>query len=254
MEIWSLNEWDHSRFYVYLCKLYSLEDGISGGSQAGAPNTGGATQVQTGVQAWVQGAIAKINSGGTTNTDSTSATITSTAISGPTQNLPLSVSTATFPGTPAVRLISDCHFLHRLCQLLLFCLIFRKRQLPRFVNVAGARPVTAPDGTSKLGLVKEDPLGGQRTANGAPIKSEDGSQATVRTASTVSKGGEDVTNPRLTRVGNGNCGQGYTADEVRIIPGSKPFITGSLSPQLSKRPNLGLSMHTTVNWSYTLPF
>ncbi|RWW14873.1 hypothetical protein GW17_00021316 [Ensete ventricosum] len=48
--------------------------------------------------------------------------------------MPISINTGTFPGTPAVRLIGDCHFLHRLCQLLLFCLIFRRRQSPRFIG------------------------------------------------------------------------------------------------------------------------
>ncbi|KAK7281459.1 hypothetical protein RIF29_09477 [Crotalaria pallida] len=50
--------------------------------------------------------------------------------------MPISINTGTFPGTPAVRLIGDCHFLHILCQLMLFCYFFRRTQLPRFSGVA----------------------------------------------------------------------------------------------------------------------
>ena len=177
------------------------------------PSSGGTAQVQAGVQAWVQGAIAKINSSNT-NTDSPTSAVASTTVAGPAANLPLSVSTATFPGTPAVRLISDCHFLHKLCQLLLFCLIFRKRQLPRYVQISAGRPAATVD--NKLGNVKEEPLMGQRTLSTAPVKVEEGGHAVTRTASTVSKSAEDVANPRVQRVGNGNCGQGYTSEEVRI--------------------------------------
>lgn len=186
---------------------------VSGGVPAGAPSSGGTAQVQAGVQAWVQGAIAKINSS-STNTDSPTSAVTSTTVAGPAANLPLSVSTATFPGTPAVRLISDCHFLHRLCQLLLFCLIFRKRQFPRHVQIFPGRPTVTADGASKLGNIKEEPLMGQRTLSTAPVKVEEGGHSVTRTASTVSKGAEDNANPRAQRVGNGNCGQGYTSDEV----------------------------------------
>lgn len=184
---------------------------VSGGVPAGAPSSGGTAQVQAGVQAWVQGAIAKINSN-STNTDSPTSAVASTTVAGPAANLPLSVSTATFPGTPAVRLISDCHFLHRLCQLLLFCLIFRKRQLPRHVQISAGRPAATAD--NKLGNIKEEPLMGQRTMGTVPVKVEEGGHSVTRTASTVSKGAEDVANPRGQRVGNGNCGQGYTSDEV----------------------------------------
>lgn len=182
------------------------------GVPAGSVSSGGTAQVQAGVQAWVQGAIAKINS--STNTESPTSAVTSTAVAGPAANLPLSVSTATFPGTPAVRLISDCHFLHRLCQLLLFCLIFRKRQFPRHVQIFAGRSTGAVDGNNKLGTIKEEPLIGQRTLSTAPVKVEDGSHSVTRTASTISKGAEDNANPRAQRVGNGNCGQGYTSDEV----------------------------------------
>lgn len=180
-----------------------------GGAPAGAASSGGAAQVQ----AWVQGAIAKINSS-STNTDATTSAVSSTTVAGPATNLPLSVSTATFPGTPAVRLISDCHFLHRLCQLLLFCLIFRKRQLPRHVQISAGRPAAAVDGTNKLGNIKEEPLIGQRTGL---VKVEEGGHTVTRTTSTVSKGAEDIATSRAQRVGLGNCGQGYTPDEVKYL-------------------------------------
>lgn len=175
------------------------------GLQTGTASNGGTTQVQ----AWVQGAIAKINSSSNVTDTPSSTTLTSTT---PVANLPLSVSTATFPGTPAVRLIGDCHFLHRICQLLLFCLIFRKRQLPRFVGGTGPRPT--PEGVASK--PKEEPLVGPRTTGSAVVKTEEGVPVVARTTSTVSKGADDVANPRLTRVGNGNCGQGYTSEEVRV--------------------------------------
>ncbi|CAM6096490.1 unnamed protein product [Calypogeia fissa] len=130
--------------------------------------------------------------------------------------LPLTVSTATFPGIPAVRLVGDPQFLHRLCQLLFFCLIFRKRQVPRFVP----GPRIAADSTSTAGKVvggvapkTEDTSatsGVTRSSSaGSIIKTEDG----TRVAST-SKSEE---NPRSVRVGNGNAGQGYTPDEVKFL-------------------------------------
>ncbi|KAK4399071.1 Mediator of RNA polymerase II transcription subunit, partial [Sesamum angolense] len=64
--------------------------------------------------------------------------------------------TASSTGTPAVRLIGDCHFLHRLCQLLLFCFFFRRTQLPRFIGAAqrnadssGQKPQVSVPGKSE---------------------------------------------------------------------------------------------------------
>jgi len=83
----------------------------SQGGQSGSASSTGSTQMQ----AWVQVAIAKISSttDGVTNS-------TPNPISGPSSIMPISINTGTFPGTPAVRLIGDCHFLRRLCQLLPF--------------------------------------------------------------------------------------------------------------------------------------
>lgn len=135
---------------------------------AGTGSSGATAQVQAGVQAWVQGAIAKINSS-STNTDSPASAVTSSTVAGPAANLPFSVSTATFPGTPAVRLISDCHCLHRLCQLLLFCLMFRKRQSPRHVQIFAGRSTATVDANNKLGTIKDEPFIGQRTLSTAPV-------------------------------------------------------------------------------------
>ncbi|CAI0407421.1 unnamed protein product, partial [Linum tenue] len=67
------------------------------GGQTGTTNSNGSTQVQ----AWVQGAIAKISS----TTDGVPAS-TPNPISGPAPFMPISINTGTFPGTPAVRLIA----------------------------------------------------------------------------------------------------------------------------------------------------
>ncbi|XP_038979900.1 mediator of RNA polymerase II transcription subunit 16-like [Phoenix dactylifera] len=78
----------------------------SQGAQSGVTSTTGSSQMQ----AWVQGAIAKISN----NADGGSSTAAN-PISGPSSFMPISINTGTFPGTPAVRLIGDCHFLHKLC-------------------------------------------------------------------------------------------------------------------------------------------
>ena len=87
------------------------------------------------MQPWAQGAIAKVNN----STEGAAPSAASTPAAGPVTPLPLSVSQATFPGMPAVRLVGDCNFLHRLCQLLLFCFLFRKRPLPRLAQAAAPR-------------------------------------------------------------------------------------------------------------------
>lgn len=118
----------------------------SQGSQAPSGSSNGTTSVQ----AWFQGAIAKAS-------DSTegAVSLTSAAATGTVPPLQLSVSQAAFPGMPAVRLVGDCNFLHRLCQLLLFCLIFRRRQLSRFIPTAPRNPD---------GMDSSDELGGGRSA------------------------------------------------------------------------------------------
>ncbi|CAM6060831.1 unnamed protein product [Sphagnum tenellum] len=179
---------------------------VTPGVQTGTTSNGGTAQVQ----AWVQGAIAKISVTTTSAESPASAAMSSTNVVGPVGPLPLSVSTANFPGTPAVRLIGDCHFLHRLCQLLLFCLIFRKRQLLRFVGgVAGRTGETV----NKVGPVKEEAMAGVQSSPATVVKVEDGGQIVNRSTGTITKGSDEVANPRLARVGNGNCGQGYSSEE-----------------------------------------
>jgi hypothetical protein len=46
---------------------------------------------------------------------------------------------------------------------------------------------------------------------------EDGGQIVNRSTGTITKGSDEVANPRLARVGNGNCGQGYSSEEVRSV-------------------------------------
>ncbi|KAI3456314.1 hypothetical protein Pfo_012977 [Paulownia fortunei] len=178
------------------------------GAQGGTASSTGSTQMQ----AWVQGAIAKISS--TTDGVPNSAP---NPISGPSTFMPISINTGTFPGTPAVRLIGDCHFLHRLCQLLLFCFFFRRTQLPRFI---GAAQRNADSSVQKPQL-------------GVPGKSEETNSVTAKPASTVirseetqvsrtgqvgngAKGPEEGPTSR-SRLGSGNAGQGYTFEEVKVL-------------------------------------
>lgn len=162
----------------------------------------GSTQI-----AWVQGAIAKISS----TTDGVS-NPTPNPISGPSTFMPISINTGTFPGTPAVRLIGDCHFLHRLCQLLLFCFFFRRALLPRYMGVANR--------TADANIQKSQP---NAPASGkveeiakpvsAVVKSDDGQTGRAGQLVPGVKGGEEVS-PVRSRLGAGNAGQGYTFDEV----------------------------------------
>lgn len=179
---------------------------LSSGPQSGTASSTGSTQMQ----AWVQGAIAKISS----TTDGVPSTAPN-PISGPSTFMPISINTGTFPGTPAVRLIGDCHFLHRLCQLLLFCFFFRRTQLPRFI---GAAQRNADSSIQKPQL-------------GVPGKSEETNSITAKPASTVIRS-EETQVSRTGQVGNGakapeegptsrsrlgfgNAGQGYTFEEVK---------------------------------------
>lgn len=159
------------------------------------------------MQAWVQGAIAKIS--GTTDGVPSSAP---NPLSGPTSYMPISINTGTFPGTPAVRLIGDCHFLHRLCQLLLFCFFFRRAQLPRYLQSSqrmtdASMQKPQPNGASKVEENQTKPMtvaGRAEDVQGvrpnqlvAGVKVEDGPASRAR-------------------LGTGNAGQGYTYDEVNV--------------------------------------
>ncbi|KAJ4976015.1 hypothetical protein NE237_001121 [Protea cynaroides] len=159
------------------------------GSQGGTPSSTGSSQMQ----AWVQGAIAKISS----TADGVSYS-TPNPMSGPSPFVPISINTGTFPGTPAVRLIGDCHFLHRLCQLLLFCFFFWRRQL----RYSGAAQRNSDSNTQKL----------QSTA---PGKVEEMNSASGRPAS--NGGTKGVEEGPAKRTGSGNAGQGYTFEEVKVL-------------------------------------
>ena len=171
------------------------------GAQSGTTSSTGSTQMQ----AWVQGAIAKISS--TTEGVPSS---TPNPLSGPSSFMPISINTGTFPGTPAVRLIGDCHFLHRLCQLLLFCFFFRRSQLPRYIQSAqrmtdASMQKPLPNAVSKVEDNQTKPMpvagrpedvqGARSNQSAATAKVEDGPAS-------------------RTRLGTGNAGQGYTFEEV----------------------------------------
>ncbi|KAK1283819.1 Mediator of RNA polymerase II transcription subunit 16 [Acorus calamus] len=178
------------------------------GGQSGGTSSTGSSQMQ----AWVQGAVAKISS--TADGVSSSA---SNPIGGPAPFMPISINTGTFPGTPAVRLIGDCHFLHRLCQLLLFCLIFRKRQLLRHnggpqktleSNLAKSHLITGAKVEESSNLARSTP---------AMTKLEEGQSGRAGQFVLGAKGIEEGAAGRPLRFGHGNAGQGYTSDEVKVF-------------------------------------
>ncbi|KAJ6707039.1 MEDIATOR OF RNA polymerase II TRANSCRIPTION SUBUNIT 16 [Salix viminalis] len=180
------------------------------GGQSGGTSSTGSTQMQ----AWVQGAIAKISS----TTDGVS-TATQNPISGPSSFMPISINTGTFPGTPAVRLIGDCHFLHRLCQLLLFCFFFRRRtQLPRFAGGTQRNPTDtnvqkpqsgAPSKVEEINSVSSKPAP-------AVVRSDEGQAVRGSQAVPGAKAVEEGPAGRH-RVGSGNAGQGYSSEEVKVL-------------------------------------
>ncbi|KAF2305150.1 hypothetical protein GH714_002106 [Hevea brasiliensis] len=186
----------------------SASPATSQGGQNGTASSTGSTQMQ----AWVQGAIAKISSASDGVSNSTPNPIT-----GPSSFMPISINTGTFPGTPAVRLIGDCHFLHRLCQLLLFCFFFRRTQLPRFIGGAQKntdtnmqKPQSAPPAkVEESNSVSSKP---------APtmVRSDEGQAAGGGQLVPGAKGVEDGPAGR-SRLGYGNAGQGYTFEEVKVL-------------------------------------
>ncbi|XBJ16743.1 hypothetical protein VPH35_008305 [Triticum aestivum] len=180
------------------------------GNQGGVASATGSSQMQE----WVQGAIAKISN----NADG-AANAAPNPVSGRSSFIPISINTGTFPGTPAVRLIGDCHFLHRLCQLLLFCLLFRRRQSPRLLANAQKNPDSAMQKIQQLMNSKiEDSssaISGVRSGLGA-AKVEDGA-ATRGQLVLGAKGLEENPMGKSVRIGSGNAGQGYTSDEVKVL-------------------------------------
>lgn len=161
------------------------------------------------MQAWVQGAIAKISN----NADGGSSTATN-PISGPSSFMPISINTGTFPGTPAVRLIGDCHFLHKLCQLLLFCLIFRRKQSLRYIGNVQKNPDS--------NLQKVQPIANGKVEDSSAVtrptlgvaKLEEGQVVRAGQLVLGAKGLEEGPTNKSARLGSGNAGQGYTSDEV----------------------------------------
>ncbi|KAF4363810.1 hypothetical protein F8388_000475 [Cannabis sativa] len=179
------------------------------GSQNGTTNSTGSTQMQ----AWVQGAIAKISS---TNDGGVSSSAPN-PISGPSSFMPISINTGTFPGTPAVRLIGDCHFLHRLCQLLLFCFFFRRTQLPRYMGSNAQRNtdtnVQKPQ-SGQPGKVEE--MGSGPVKPSSVARPEENQVNRAGQVVPGAKGVEEGSAGR-SRLGSGNAGQGYTFEEVKVL-------------------------------------
>lgn len=167
------------------------------------------------MQAWMQGAIAKISSSNDGVSNSTA-----NPISGSATFMPISINTGTFPGTPAVRLIGDCHFLHRLCQLLLFCYLQRSRLPQRNADVSSQKLQTGA--TSKLEEVN--------SAKPTPALNRVEEAQGFRT-SQLSSGvkGIDENSARTTKMGSGNAGQGYTFEEVKFLYTSVLFTSIQLS-------------------------
>ncbi|KAI6703785.1 hypothetical protein NL676_012921 [Syzygium grande] len=172
--------------------------------QSGTASSSGSTQIN----AWVQGAIAKISN---TNEGASGA---APPISGPTSFMPISINTGTFPGTPAVRLIGDCHFLHRLCQLLLFCYFFRRSR------VAGTAQRISDSNVQKPqpgGPGKVEEINSISTKPASSItRSDEGQGARAGQMTTGSKAAEEGPAGR-SRLGSGNAGQGYTFEEVKVL-------------------------------------
>ncbi|XP_028086034.1 mediator of RNA polymerase II transcription subunit 16-like isoform X2 [Camellia sinensis] len=186
----------------------SVSPATSQGGQGDTTSSTGSTQMQ----AWVQGAIAKISNVGDGVSNSTPNPIT-----GPPSFMPISINTGTFPGTPAVRLIGDCHFLHRLCQLLLFCFFFRRTQLPRFIgsaqrnansNMQKPQPA-APGKVEEINSIPTKPISGM-------TRSEEVQAARAGQVVSGTKGPEEGPANR-SRLGSGNAGQGYTFEEVKVL-------------------------------------
>ncbi|CAL4934187.1 unnamed protein product [Urochloa decumbens] len=178
------------------------------GNQGGATSATGNSQMQE----WVQGAIAKIS-----NNSDGAATATPNPMSGRSSFMPISINTGTFPGTPAVRLIGDCHFLHRLCQLLLFCLLFRRRQSPRLLANAQKNQDSAIQKIQHMMNAKTEDSGTTVRSGLGAAKVEDGQVTRGGQFALGAKGPEENPIGKSVRIGSGNAGQGYTSDEVKVL-------------------------------------
>jgi hypothetical protein len=65
--------------------------------------------------------------------------------------------------------------------------------------------------------LKEEVMTGVQGSATSVVKVEDGGQILNHSTGTITKGSEEVANTRSARVGYGNCGQGYSSEEVRSI-------------------------------------
>ncbi|WJX26596.1 Mediator of RNA polymerase II transcription subunit 16 [Trifolium repens] len=195
-----------NRNMVASAAQHSTTPATSQGGENETTNSSGSKQMK----ACVRGAIAKISS----TSDGVSNLTSNPPISGPSSIMSISINTVSFPGTPAVRLIGDCHFLHRLCRLVFFCFFFRRSQ---FLRMSGAQRA-ADTNTQKPQLNASVPVKVEEIAKPVPslVRSDDGQTGRVGQVMTGSKGGEEPSLGR-SRLGTGNAGRGYTYDEVKVL-------------------------------------
>ncbi|KAG6487861.1 hypothetical protein ZIOFF_056599 [Zingiber officinale] len=144
--------------------------------------------------------------------------------------MPININTGAFPGAPAVRLFGDCHFLHRLCQLLFFCLIFWQRQLRHSIGNIQKNPASS--------LQKVQTISNRKVEENSAV-----SRSTMGVAKTdevqAYRSGETLIGPKRVeastsksiRYGSGNAGQGYTLEEAAQT-------SVGLSDLLGKQPKL----------------
>ncbi|CAK8530521.1 unnamed protein product [Lathyrus sativus] len=185
----------------------STAPATSQGGENGTTSSSGSTQMKS----LVQGDIAKISN----TSDGVSNPTLNPPISGPSSFMPTSIiNRVTFPSSPGVRLIGDCHFLHRLCQLLLFCFFFRRSQLPRYMS--GVQR-TADNNTQKPQPNASVPGKVEEVAKpvSSVFRSDDSQTGRVQLVHR-SRGGEEQSLGR-SRFGTGNAGQGYTFEEVKVL-------------------------------------
>ncbi|KAL5096677.1 hypothetical protein RYX36_001004 [Vicia faba] len=184
----------------------STAPATSQGGENGTTSSSGSIEMK----ALVQGAIAKISN----TSDGVSNPTPNPPISGLSSFMSISMNRGTFSGTPAVRLIGDCHFLHRLCQLLLFCFFFRRSQLPHYMS--GVQR-TADNNTQKPQPNASVPGKVEEIAKpvSSVVRSDDSQTGRVQVVPR-SRGGEEQSLGR-SRFGTGNAGQGYTFEEVKVL-------------------------------------
>jgi hypothetical protein len=65
--------------------------------------------------------------------------------------------------------------------------------------------------------LKEEVMIGVQGSEATVVKVEDGGQIVNHSMGTITKGSEEGANTQSAWVGNGNCGQGYSSEQVRSI-------------------------------------